>query len=101
MGKSWDGLERRQSQLQSAAEQRLACAPEPDSSRTAEELLHALQVHQIELEMQNEALRLTQIALEESRDGYLDLYEFAPVGYLTLTDSGLIAAINLNGAALL
>ena len=64
-------------------------------------LLQELQVHQIELEMQNDALQKAQSALEESRDRYLDLYEFAPVGYLTLTLEGLIGNINLTGALLL
>src|ERR1700761_9078796 len=41
------------------------------------------------------------LALEASRDSYIDLYEFAPVGYLTLTHDGLIAEVNLTGAALL
>ncbi|OHC65493.1 MAG: hypothetical protein A2040_13570 [Rhodocyclales bacterium GWA2_65_19] len=58
-------------------------------------------MHQIELEMQNDELRRAQIALEESRDRYVDLYEFAPVGYLTLTRDGRIAEINLAGATLL
>ena len=71
------------------------------TQRPAEELLHELQLQQIELEMQNEALRESQIALEKSRDRYLDLYEFAPIGYLTLTRDALIAEINLTGAALL
>ena len=69
--------------------------------RPAEELLHDLRVHEIELEMQNEALRQAQVALELSRDRYVDLYEFAPVGYLTLNRDGLIAEANLVGAAVL
>jgi len=66
-----------------------------------EALLHELRVHQIELEMQHDELRRTQLALEESRDRYVDLYEFAPIGYLTLSSHGAIAAINLTGAVML
>jgi len=69
--------------------------------QSAEKLLEELQVHQIELEIQNEELRRTQISLEESRDSFLDFYEFSPVGYFTLTDKGLITNANLTGAALL
>ncbi len=70
-------------------------------ARSPEELLHELQVHQIELEMQNEAMRQTQISLENSRDRYAELFEFAPIGYFTLSNTGLIAACNLAGATLL
>ncbi|MDP2792521.1 MAG: EAL domain-containing protein [Sulfurisoma sp.] len=89
-------------QLRADAEARLTVHPDtPAPARPTKDLLHELQVHQIELEMQNETLRQTQTELEESRDHYLDLYEFAPLGYLTLSREAVIVAINLTGAALL
>jgi PAS domain S-box-containing protein len=89
--------------LRADAEAQLVRTHEPPQTpaRSAAELLHELQVHQIELEMQNEELRSARIALEASRDRYLDLFEFAPVGYLTLTGNRQIDAINLAGAKLL
>ena len=51
--------------------------------------------------MQNEQLRKAQVELEKSRDRYVDLYDFAPVGYITLNHEGMIDEINLTGAALL
>jgi PAS domain S-box-containing protein len=65
-------------------------------ARKNESLVHELQVYQLELEMQNESLRLSQQALEESRDKFRELFEFAPVAYLTLTLDGMIEQANLT-----
>ncbi len=59
------------------------------------QLLHELDTYQIELEMQNEDLRTAQVELMEARDRYAELYDFAPVGYITLSKKGLILQTNL------
>ncbi len=90
--------------LKEEARQRLASQPwkseaalEPDPLR----LIHELRVHQIELEMQNEALTETLANVNALRAKYLDLYDAAPVGYLTLDASGHILELNLRAASML
>jgi PAS domain S-box-containing protein len=71
------------------------------SLKDAQQVFHELRVHQIELEMQNEELRCTQHELEASRTRYFELYDLAPVGYLTLSEQGLIQEANLTVATML
>ncbi len=90
--------------LRRQAEERLRRAPETPDTLSSEEtrrLLHELRVHQIELEMQNAELRQTQEQLTAARDRYLDLYDYAPVGYLTLNQEGRVLHANLTCADLL
>ncbi len=96
-----------QSASSAMAENLLGMSPETINDlkgKTREEIIHELQVHQVELEMRNEELKRVQFELEESRDKYQDkcqnLYDVAPVGYFTLTRKGLIKEVNLSGAAL-
>jgi PAS domain S-box-containing protein len=71
------------------------------SAEDMQHLLHELQVHQIELELQNEQLSTAHRDLEVSRNKYADLYDFAPVGYFAVDAQGLILEVNLTGAAML
>jgi len=90
--------------LRERAEEMLRASPTDISQMAAKEvhaLLHELQVHEMELQIQNEELRQAQVELAEARDRYSDLFEFAPVGYLTLDKDGRILAANLTAASML
>jgi len=94
--------------LRKRAEERLRSAgakkPQdilPPDRENSERLLTELQVHQAELEIQNEELVRARGEIEESRERYLDLYEFAPVGYVTLDGTGWIREANITAATLL
>ena len=87
-----------QSILRQKTETALSTARAQVEKMTSEEvqhLVHELQVHQIELEMQNEELRRTQLEIEVARDRYATLYDFTPVGYATLDGNGRILEANL------
>ena len=91
-------------ELRRLAEERLKCRPAdprgPPSEAEMQRLIHELQVHQIELEMQNEELRESRAEVEAGLARYTDLYDFAPTGYFTLARDGTIRAVNLTGARL-
>lgn len=90
-----EGLNKKQ--LREKAEKALSSQFKFDTDENLEEL----KVHQEELEIQFEELRITQEKLEDSRRKYFDLYNFAPVGYLTLDQNGIIQNVNLVGSELL
>ena len=71
------------------------------ASAERERLVRELELHQVELELQNRELREAHAALDESRSRYADLYDYAPVAYLTLDLHGAIREINLTGTTLL
>ncbi|HEX7505570.1 MAG TPA: ATP-binding protein [Polyangia bacterium] len=73
----------------------------PDTAEDLRRPMHELQVHQIELELQNEELQAARAELELGFERYADLYDFAPVGYVTLDSGGTIRKMNLAGARLL
>ena len=89
---------------EAALGQRKKQSPEPFaalSPAAAQRTLHDLQVHQVELEMQNEELRRKQVELDESLAHHINFYDLAPAGYCTLTEMGLIREVNLTTATLL
>ena len=71
------------------------------STQDMANMIHELRVHQIELKMQNEELRRIQEELEEARDRYANLYDFAPVGYLTVNEKGIVEVANLTFTTLM
>jgi len=92
-------------ELRRRAEERLREQhPEASPTRTeadTQRLVHELRVHQIELEMQNEELQRARNEMEAGLEKYSDLYDFAPVGYVTLDREGTIREANLTSASLL
>ena len=76
-------------------------AEQPPCEIDARKLVHELEVHQIQLEMQNEELRRAEAQAQEALDKYTDLFDFAPLGYFQLLPDGMIREANLAGAALL
>ena len=90
--------------LDAMARRKASLSPQELEALSPEEtrlMLHELRVHQIELEMQNEELRQTQVELHTARARYFNLYDLAPVGYCTLSKQGLIQNANLTVATLL
>ncbi|MCA2962249.1 MAG: response regulator [Silvanigrellales bacterium] len=73
----------------------------PSPLSDVERLLHELQVHQIELEMQNAELRRTQVELEVSRNKFSNLYDFSPIGYFSIARDTVILEVNLHGSQML
>ncbi|MCU7803834.1 MAG: EAL domain-containing protein [Candidatus Thiodiazotropha sp. (ex Lucinoma borealis)] len=91
--------------LRRRAEKRMIQADKQDVTEMSADdigvLVHELETHQIELEMQNEELLCTQDILVEMRDQYTELYDFAPIGYVTISAKGLIVQSNLTFAEML
>lgn len=91
--------------LREKAEEQLKFKQEQDSISDEitdlKKLLHELQVHQIELEMQNEALRQANEIAELALKNYTMLFDLAPIGYFTLDSNGAITELNFTGAEML
>ena len=87
--------------MRSKAEEKAKNKSSSANNQSKDDLIHELLTHEIELEMQNDELKESQIKLEDSKHKYWELYDFAPIGYLTLDENGTINEINISGASLL
>lgn len=96
-GPAFASLRRRAAQALRLSPRKPAAA----SGNGIHRIMQELEVHQVELELQNEELLRAQTEAEEARAKYADLYEFAPVGYFTLKGDGIVQEVNLGGAVLL
>jgi PAS domain S-box-containing protein len=93
---------RQRAEAQLSEKSRSIAPEEPfDPAQDALRLVHELEVHQIELQMQNEELRQVRADLERERDRYIDFYDFSPTGFLSVGFNTEIVQINLSGALLL
>lgn len=99
--KNRDDADSDNDKLRQSAERQLAGTPPGDSPESERRLLHELQVHQIELQMQNEALREARSNAEDALERYAELFDFAPIAYFTLGENGSIHQTNFNGERLL
>lgn len=97
-------MKQRAIDLRRRAENRLREMPAKTKRATnaadAQRALQELQIHQIELELQNEELKLTKSEVDAGLEKYTDLYDFAPVGYFTLSSDGSIQQVNLTGTSM-
>ncbi len=100
-----DHRPRDREELRREAEERVRQAESPDAQRASDvdvrALLHELQVHQIELETQNEELVYATEEAEQALSKYSDLYDFAPVGYVTIDEQGIVIEANITIATML
>ena len=86
--------------LRRRAEKLVGKPTAPLADADAQRMLHEIEVHQIELEIQNDELRTARDEAEVLLDKYTELYDFAPVGYFNLSAEGVIRLANLTGSTL-
>ena len=101
-GVSYEKTNPSKAELRQQAEEKLSkLKKSPATEANSRRLVHEPQMHQIELEMQNEELIQARLDAEAVHRQFTDLYDFAPIGYFTLTRDGTIQQVNLRGADLL